>query len=74
MYFCIVGGVKMPCPFISRLPSTYVRNYAGNLLKTYAEHCPYASQVVSIYLTLGFQGASRPFPSGQPSLFMSFLF
>ena len=68
----------MPCPFISRLPSTYVRNYAGNLLKTYAEHCPYASQVVSIYLTLGFQGAWRPFPSNnysrQPLLLMSFRF
>jgi len=37
----------MPCPFLSRLPSTFVRNYAGNLLKTYAEHCPIASQAVA---------------------------
>lgn len=47
----------MPCPFISRLPSTYVRNYAGNLLKTYAEHCPYASQVV---VGSSFTGSSAP--------------
>jgi len=36
----------MPCPFMSRLPSTFVRNYGGNILKTYAEHCPIASQAV----------------------------
>jgi len=37
----------MPCPFLSRLPSTFVRNYAPSLLKTYAEHCPIASQTVA---------------------------
>lgn len=37
----------MPCPFLSRLPSTFVRNYAGSLLKNYAEHCPIASQTVA---------------------------
>jgi len=37
----------MPCPFLSRLPTTFVRNYAGNLFKNYAEHCPIASQTVS---------------------------
>jgi len=48
----------MPCPFLSRLPSTFVRNYAGNLLKTYAEHCPIASQAVASSLA----GPSVPKP------------
>lgn len=37
----------MPCPFLSRLPASYVRNYAPALLKTYGEHCPIASQQVA---------------------------
>jgi 5-aminolevulinate synthase len=34
----------MPCPFLTRLPSTYVRNYATALMKQYAEQCPYLSK------------------------------
>lgn len=30
----------MSCPFLSQLPSTYVRNYFPNLLKTYGQWCP----------------------------------
>ena len=30
----------MPCPFLSRLSSTFVKNYSGKLLKTYGDHCP----------------------------------
>ena len=30
----------MPCPFLSRLSTTFVKNYSGKLLKTYSEHCP----------------------------------
>ena len=51
-YLILFSGEIMPCPFMSRLPSTFVRNYGGNILKTYAEHCPIASQAVSIYMLL----------------------
>eukprot|EP00092_Neocalanus_flemingeri_P096300 GFUD01122577.1.p1 GENE.GFUD01122577.1~~GFUD01122577.1.p1 ORF type:complete len:532 (-),score=136.62 GFUD01122577.1:151-1746(-) len=34
----------MPCPFLSRLPSQFVKNYSGKLLKTYGDHCPVVSQ------------------------------
>jgi len=37
----------MPCPFLSRLPSQFVKNYSGKLLKTYGDHCPVASQGVT---------------------------
>jgi len=30
----------MPCPFLSRLSTTFVKNYSGKLLKTYGDHCP----------------------------------
>jgi len=51
----------MPCPFMSRLPSTFVRNYGGNILKTYAEHCPIASQAVVTSLA-----PNQAVPSAQP--------
>jgi len=34
----------MPCPFLSRLSSTFVKNYSGKLLKTYGDHCPVMSK------------------------------
>lgn len=34
---------RMTCPFLSRLPSQFVKNYSSKLLKTYGEHCPVAS-------------------------------
>eukprot|EP00092_Neocalanus_flemingeri_P023840 GFUD01025865.1.p1 GENE.GFUD01025865.1~~GFUD01025865.1.p1 ORF type:complete len:533 (-),score=146.48 GFUD01025865.1:151-1749(-) len=37
----------MPCPFLSRLPSQFVKNYSGKLLKTYGDHCPVVSQGVT---------------------------
>lgn len=33
----------MPCPFLSRLSTQFVKNYSGKLLKTYGDHCPVAS-------------------------------
>lgn len=36
----------MPCPFLTRLSATYVRNYAPSLLKTYGNHCPVASSTM----------------------------
>ena len=33
----------MPCPFLSRLSSQFVKNYSGKLLKTYGDHCPVMS-------------------------------
>lgn len=35
----------MPCPFLSRLPSAYVRNYGLNLLKSFGSHCPVVSRL-----------------------------
>lgn len=37
----------MTCPFLSRLPSQFVKNYSSRLLKTYGEHCPVVSQGAS---------------------------
>jgi len=34
----------MTCPFLSRLPSQFVKNYSVKLLKTYGEHCPVVGQ------------------------------
>lgn len=34
----------MPCPFLTRLSSTYVRNYAPILLKMYGSQCPIISR------------------------------
>ena len=33
----------MPCPFLTRLSSSYVRNYGQTLLKTYGQYCPVVS-------------------------------
>ena len=41
MHISVSGSSSdMPCPFLSRLSSTFVKNYSGKLLKTYSEHCP----------------------------------
>lgn len=37
----------MPCPFLTRLSSNYVRNYAPALLKTYGQQCPVVSRGIS---------------------------
>merc|ERR1712088_742607 len=37
----------MTCPFLSRLPSQFVKNYSSKLLKTYGEHCPVVSHGAS---------------------------
>lgn len=34
----------MPCPFLTRLSQTYVRNYGSSLLKMYGNHCPVISR------------------------------
>ena len=31
----------MPCPFLTRLPSNFVKNYASPLMKQYVEQCPF---------------------------------
>lgn len=37
----------MPCPFISRLPASFLRNYSGSVLKQYVDHCPFMSRMMS---------------------------
>lgn len=44
----VVSSIKkMPCPFLTRLSATYVRNYAPVLLKTYGDQCPVVSRTIS---------------------------
>jgi 5-aminolevulinate synthase len=37
----------MACPFLSRLPAKFVKNYTSSLVKVYADHCPVASRSMS---------------------------
>lgn len=43
----------MPCPFLTRLNASYVRNYAPVLLKTYGHQCPAVARAVSTLQTGG---------------------
>ena len=38
----------MRCPFLSRLPGTFIKNYTTPLLQMYADQCPVFSRAVSI--------------------------
>ena len=38
----------MSCPFLSRLPGSFIKNYATPLLKMYADQCPVISRTVSV--------------------------
>ncbi|XP_076313187.1 5-aminolevulinate synthase isoform X1 [Tachypleus tridentatus] len=40
-------NTKMPCPFVARLPASFLRNYGGSLVKTYIEYCPFMARFVS---------------------------
>ncbi|XP_052864801.1 5-aminolevulinate synthase, erythroid-specific, mitochondrial [Anopheles cruzii] len=37
----------MPCPFLTRLSTSYVRNYAPALLKAYGAQCPVVQRTIS---------------------------
>lgn len=37
----------MPCPFLTRLSTNYVRNYGASLLVNYRQHCPVMSRLSS---------------------------
>lgn len=37
----------MPCPFLTRLSTSYVRNYAPALLKAYGAQCPVVARTIS---------------------------
>ncbi|GFG28452.1 hypothetical protein Cfor_00629 [Coptotermes formosanus] len=39
------SAAGMPCPFMTRLSPSYIRNYGSNLLKTYGQHCPFMSRL-----------------------------
>ncbi|CAI6353074.1 unnamed protein product [Macrosiphum euphorbiae] len=38
----------MACPFMSKLPTTYVKNYVSGLLKTYGHSCPVMSRFINV--------------------------
>lgn len=42
-----IWSQMMPCPFLGRLPSSYVRNYGLNLLKSFGSHCPVVSRLAT---------------------------
>lgn len=37
----------MPCPFLTRLPANYVRNYGSSVITNYRQHCPVMSRLFS---------------------------
>ncbi|XP_029156554.1 5-aminolevulinate synthase, erythroid-specific, mitochondrial [Nylanderia fulva] len=37
----------MPCPFLTRLSTNYVRNYGSSLIMNYRQHCPVMSRLFS---------------------------
>lgn len=36
----------MPCPFLTRLSNSYVRNYGSSLAKLHGQHCPVMSRMI----------------------------
>lgn len=36
----------MPCPFLTRLSNSYVRNYGSSLAKIHGQHCPVMSRMI----------------------------
>ncbi|KAJ8679501.1 hypothetical protein QAD02_015288 [Eretmocerus hayati] len=47
----------MPCPFLTRLPANYVRNYGATLFLNFKQHCPVMSRLSS-----GLADATHPTP------------
>ena len=43
--FSFAASDIMPCPFLARLSTTFVKNHSGKLLKTYGDHCPVVSKL-----------------------------
>ncbi|XP_015374160.1 PREDICTED: 5-aminolevulinate synthase, erythroid-specific, mitochondrial [Diuraphis noxia] len=43
----------MACPFMSKLPTTYVKNYVAGLLKTYGHSCPVMSRFINVGPSVG---------------------
>ena len=43
--FSSAASDAMPCPFLSKLSTTFVKNHSGKLLKTYGDHCPVVSKL-----------------------------
>jgi hypothetical protein len=39
----------MPCPFLSRLPTAYVKNYGPALVKVFADQCPVAKRTAATF-------------------------
>ncbi|XP_059090299.1 5-aminolevulinate synthase, erythroid-specific, mitochondrial-like isoform X1 [Tigriopus californicus] len=40
---------NMPCPFARKLPTTFLKNYAGSLVKTYGDQCPAIRRAVATF-------------------------
>uniref|UniRef100_A0A1Y1JX71 5-aminolevulinate synthase n=2 Tax=Photinus pyralis TaxID=7054 RepID=A0A1Y1JX71_PHOPY len=55
----LING-KMPCPFLAKLSSNYVHNYAPELVKMYGKHCPVMSRTLSSWL--GSETTPKPEP------------
>lgn len=46
-YISSAVNSNMPCPFLTKLSTNYVHNYAPELLKMYGKHCPVVSRALS---------------------------
>jgi len=49
----------MPCPFLTRLPSKFVKNYASPLMKQYVEHCPFLGSNRGIVSSVNYSGQEK---------------
>ena len=52
----------MACPFLSRLPAKFVKNYTSSLVKVYADHCPVASRSMSTMVPQSSSSESKSCP------------
>ncbi|KAK4878274.1 hypothetical protein RN001_010780 [Aquatica leii] len=49
-YISVIADKKMPCPFLTKLSTNYVHNYAPELVKMYGKHCPVMSRTFSSWI------------------------
>ncbi|KAF5272010.1 hypothetical protein FQR65_LT04991 [Abscondita terminalis] len=49
-YIRFIAENKMPCPFLTKLSSNYVHNYAPELVKMYGKHCPVISRTLTNWI------------------------
>ncbi|XP_022664287.1 5-aminolevulinate synthase, erythroid-specific, mitochondrial-like isoform X2 [Varroa jacobsoni] len=56
----------MPCPFVSRLTTAYVKKYASPLISMYQRQCPYLARSVSIATACSQQASVESLKQSEP--------